>query len=205
MFHGKIYVPNDRDLRHRIIEQHHDTRIAGYADRFKTLELVVRNYWWLQMSQYIGIYVKTCDLCNRMRLQHQRPFGELHPSETLAKPWGTISVDFIVKLPESHGYDTIMNVVDSITKCAHFIPTHTTITAEGATCLYLREVWKHHGTPRVVLSDRGSQFTARFTCELYKLLGIKLAMSTAYHPQTDGQTERVNQELEGYLHMFTSR
>jgi hypothetical protein len=94
--------------------------------------------------------------------------------ETLAAPWDTISVDFIVELPESHCYDAIMNVVDSITKCVHFIPMHTTITAEGAAHLYLREVWKHHGMPRVVLSDRGSQFTARFTCELYKLLGIEL-------------------------------
>jgi transposase InsO family protein len=98
-----------------------------------------------------------------------------------------------------------MNVVDSVTKRAHFIPTHTTITAEGTARLYLREVWKHHGMPRVVLSDRGSQFTAGSTCELYKLLGIKVATSTAYHPQTDGQTEHINQELEGYLHIFTSR
>jgi transposase InsO family protein len=98
-----------------------------------------------------------------------------------------------------------MNIINSVTKCAHFIPTHTTITAEGAARLYLREVWKHHGMPRVVLSDRGSQFTAGFTRELYKLLGIELATLTAYHPQTDGQTERVNQELEGYLHIFTSR
>jgi hypothetical protein len=204
MFCGKIYVPNDRDLRRCIIEQHHDMCIAGHAGRFKTLELVARNYWWLQMSRYICIYVKTCNLCNRMKLQHRRPFSELHPSETPAEPWDTTSVDFIVKLPESHSYDTIMNVVDSVTKHVHFIPTHTTITAEGAIHLYLREVWKHHGTPRVVLSDRGSQFTAGFTCELYKLLGIKLAISTAYHPQTDGQTECVNQELEGYLRMFTS-
>jgi transposase InsO family protein len=116
-----------------------------------------------------------------------------------------ISVDFIVELPESHGYDTIMNVVDSVTKRAHFIPTNTTITAEGAACLYLREVWKHHGTPQVVLSDRGSQFTAGFMCELYKLLGIELATSMAYHPQTDGQTEHINQELEGYLRIFTSQ
>jgi hypothetical protein len=167
MFRSKIYVPNDRDLRCRIIEQHHDTRIARHAGRFKTLELIAHNY----LSRYIGIYVKTCDLCNRTKLQ---------------------------------GYDAIMNVIDSVTKRVHFIPMHTTITAEGATHLYLREVWKHHGTPQVVLLDRGSQFTVGFMRELYKLLGIKLATSTAYHPQTDGQTERVNQELEGYLRMFTS-
>jgi transposase InsO family protein len=125
--------------------------------------------------------------------------------ETLAAPWDTISVDFIVELPESYGYDAIMNAIDSITKRMHFIPMHTTVTAEGTARLYLREVWKHHGMLRVVLSDRGSQFTARFTRELYKLLGIELAMSMAYHPQIDGQTEHVNQELEGYLRIFTSR
>jgi transposase InsO family protein len=97
-----------------------------------------------------------------------------------------ISVDFIVELPESHGYDAIMCVVDSLTKCAHFIPMHTTINAEGMALLFLKEVLKHHGTPQVVVSDRGPQFVAAFTRELYKLLRIKLALSTAYHPQTDG-------------------
>jgi transposase InsO family protein len=204
MFCGKIYVPNDRDLRRRIVEQHQDTCIAGHAGCFKTLKLVSRNYWWPQMSRYIGIYVKHCNLCNRTKVQHRQPFSELHPSETPEAPWDVISVNFIVELPESHGYDVIMNIVDSVTKRAHFIPTHTTIMAEGAAQLYLRDVWKHHGTPRVVLSDRGSQFVAGFMRELYKLLGIKLATLTAYHPQTDGQTERVNQELEGYLRIFTS-
>jgi transposase InsO family protein len=98
-----------------------------------------------------------------------------------------------------------MCVVDSVTKRAHFIPTHTTLNAEGTALLFLKEVWKHHGTPRVIVSDRGPQFIAGFTREPYKLLGIKLAMSTAYHPQTDGQTECVNQVLEGYLHTFTGR
>jgi transposase InsO family protein len=192
MFRGKIYVPNDRDLRHRIVEQHHDTRITGHAGRFKT-------------SRYIGIYVKTCDLCNWTKVQRRQPIGELHPLETPEAPWDMISVDFIVELPQSHGYDAIMCVVDSLTKRAHFIPTHTTLNARGTTLLFLKEVWKHHGTPRVVVSDRGPQFIAAFTCELYKLLGIKLATSTAYHPQTDGQTEHVNQVIEGYLRIFTSR
>jgi transposase InsO family protein len=131
--------------------------------------------------------------------------GKLHPSETPEAPWDTISIDLIVELPESHGYDTIMCVVDSLTKRVHFIPTHTTINAEGTALLFHKEVWKHHGTPRVVVSDRGPQFIAAFTRELYKLLGIKLATSTAYHPQTDGQMEHVNQVIEGYLRIFTSR
>jgi hypothetical protein len=204
MFCGKIYVLKDRDLRCCIIEQHHDTHIAGHAGHFKTLELISCNYWWPQMSCYIGIYVKHCDLCNWTKVQCRRPNGELHPSETPEAPWDTISVDFIVELPESHAYDAIMCVVNSLTKCAHFIPMHTTLNAEGTALLFLKELWKHHGMPQVVISDGGPQVIAEFTHELYKLLGIKLALSTAYHPQTNGQTEHINQVLEGYLRTFTS-
>jgi hypothetical protein len=192
MFRGKIYVPKDREMRCRIVEQHHNMCIARHAGRFKTLELISRNYWWTQMSHYIGTYVKTCDLCNRTKVQCRRPISELHPSEA---PWEGISIDFIVELPKSHSYDAIMCVVDSLTKRAHFIVTHITINTEGTALLFLKEVWKHHGTPRLVISDRGSQFITRFTHKLYKLLGIKLALSTAYHPQTDGQTEHVDQVL----------
>jgi hypothetical protein len=105
MFCGEIYVPEDRELRCHIVKQHHDTCIARHAGCFKTLELISCNYWWPQMSRYIGIYVKTCDLYNQIKLQHQRPFGELHPSETPEAPWDMVSVDFIVELPESHGYE----------------------------------------------------------------------------------------------------
>ena len=98
-----------------------------------------------------------------------------------------------------------MNVVDSVSKRAHFIPTNTTITALGAARLYLNNVWKLHGLPNQVVSDRGPQFVAEFTRELYRMLGIKLAATTAYHPQADGQTERVNQELEQYLRLFVNQ
>jgi hypothetical protein len=147
MFHSKIYVPKDRKMRCHIIEQHHDTRIAGYAGHFQTPELVSRNYWWPQMSRYISIYVKTCDLCNQTKVQRQSPISKLHLSETPEAPWDVISVDFIVELPKSHGYDTIMNIIDSVTKHVDLIPIHTTINAEGAALLFLKEGWKHHGMP----------------------------------------------------------
>jgi hypothetical protein len=132
VFCSKIYVPKDKDLRSCIIKQHQDMRITGHAGHFKTLKLVARNYWWPQMSHYISIYIKHCDLCNQTKVQRQRPIGELHPSETPEAPWDMISVDFIIKLPESHGYDAIMNVIDSVTKHVHFIPMHRTINAKSA-------------------------------------------------------------------------
>ena len=172
--------------------------------RFKTLEMVSRNYWWPNMSRYIGNYVATCDLCLHTKVQHRLPTGKLQPLPIPDERWEVISVDFIVELPESGGYDAIMVVVDSVGKRSHFVETVTTITAAGAANLYLRNVWKLHGLPRKVISDRGPQFVALFMKELFRLLGIEAASSTAYHPQTDGQTERVNQELEQFLWLFVS-
>ena len=166
------------------------------------IELVSRNYWWPHMSRYIGEYTKTCDLCLQTKAQRQLPVGQLHPLQIPNERWETISVDFVVELPDSHGYDAVMNVVDSVSKQAHFIPTNTTITAAGAARLFLHHVWKLHGLPQNVVSDRGVQFVSEFTCELYQLLGIQMAASTAYHLQTDGQTEWVNQEMEQYLRLF---
>ena len=113
-------------------------------------------------------------------------------------------MDFVVELPLSSGHDAVMTVVDLVLKQAHFIPTHTMVTAKGAVWLFLHQVWKLHSLPKCVVSDRGPQFVARFTRELYRLLGIKLASSTAWHLQTDGQTERVNQELDQYLRLFVN-
>ena len=109
-----------------------------------------------------------------------------------------------MELPLSSGHDVVMTVVDSVSKQAHFIPTHTMVTAEGAAWLFLHQFWKLHGLPKYVVSDRGPQFVTRFTRELYCLLGIKLASSTAWHPQTDRQMEHVNQELDQYLRLFVN-
>jgi len=110
----------------------------------------------------------------------------------------------VVKLPESSRYDAVMMVVDAVSKRVHFILTHTTVTAEEAARLFLHYVWKLHGLPKCVVSDCGPQFVALFTKELYRLLGIQISSSTAWHPQTDGQTERINQELDQFLCLFVN-
>jgi hypothetical protein len=109
-----------------------------------------------------------------------------------------------VELPDAHGFNAVMNVVDSVSKRAHFIPTNTTVTAAGAAQLFLHHVWRLHGLPWNVVSDRGVQFVRDFTCKLYHLLAIRIAASTAYHLQTDGQTEQVNQDLEQCLRIFVN-
>jgi len=118
--------------------------------------------------------------------------------------WDTLSVDFVVELLESSGHDAVMTVVDAVSKRVYFIPMHTTVIAEGAARLFLHYVWKLHGLPKRVVSDRGPQFIALFTKELYRLLGIRLSSSTAWHPQMNGQTECVNQELDQFLRLFVN-
>jgi len=174
-FRGKIYVPQNADLRRRVVSLCHDTKVARHPRRWKTLELVSKDYWWPQMSRYIGQYISTCDLCLRTKLMRQALVGKLHPLWILDSRWDTLSVDFIVELPSFFRHNAVMTVVDSVSKQVHFILTHTTVTAEGAARLFLHQVWKLHGLLKCVILDRGPQFIARFTKELYHLLGIKLA------------------------------
>jgi len=153
-FRGKIYVPRNVDLRRQVVSLCHDTKVAGHPGRWKTLELVSRNYWWPQMSRYIGQYISTCDLCIRTKPIRQALVGELYPLRILDSQWDTLSVDFVVELPLSSRHNAVMTVVDSVSKRAHFILTRTTVTVEGAARLFLHQVWKLHGLPKCVISDR---------------------------------------------------
>jgi len=154
------------------------------------------------MSRYIGQYVNTYDL--RIKPIRQALVGELYPLQILDSWWDTLSMDFIMELPLSSRCNAVMTVVDSVSKQAHFIPTHTTVTAEGVARLFLYQVWKFHGLLKCVVSDHRPQFIARFTRELYHLLEIKLASSIAWHPRTDRQMECINQELDQYLQLFVN-
>jgi len=144
-------------------------------------------------------YVEGCDACQRNKNRTEQPAGKLMPNSIPEKPWTHISADFITKLPLAQGYDSILVVVNRLTKMVHFIPTMERTSAEG---LFRDNVWKLHGLPESIISDWGPQFAAGIMQELNKMLGIESKLLTVFHPQTDGQIERVNQELEQYLRMF---
>ena len=143
-----------------------------------------------------------CDTCQRNKNHTEQPAGKLMSNSILEKPWTHISADFITKLPLAQGYDSILVVVDWLTKIVHFIPTMKKTSAEGLARLFRDNVWKLYGLPESIISDRRPQFAAGLMKELNGMLGIESKLSTAFHPQTDGQTERVNQELEQYLRIF---
>jgi len=154
------------------------------------------------MSQFIDKYVEACDNCIRSKPRISQGFKQLKPNETPDRRWGTISMDFIMPLPKSEGNTGILVVVDRLTKMAHFITIKKEITALETAETLMRNVFKLHGLPDKIISDRRTQFAAKVIQEMYKKLDITSALSSAYHPQTDGQTERVNQDLETYIQMF---
>jgi len=198
----KVYMPKDEKLRAEIIRLHHDMPIGGHGGQWKTVELVTRNFWWLGVPKEVKRYVEGCDACQQNKNCTEQPAGKLMLNLIPEKPWTHISADFITKLPLAQGYDSILVVVDRLTKIVHFIPTTEKTSAERLARLFRDNVWKLHGLPKSIISDRGPQFAAGLMRELNEMLGIKSKLSTAFHPQTDGQTERINQELEQYLRMF---
>lgn len=204
-FNGMIYVPKDNQLRYDIVHAHHDTPVAGHPGRWKTQELVTRNYWWPGIAHYIAQYVKSCDACNRTKIYPSAPAGQLIPNEIPQRKWQVVTTDLIVGLPESHGSNAIWVAVDRLSKRIHIAPTTKEVTSLGVARLFRDHVWRHHGLPDQIISDRGSQFVSSFTRELNHMLGIRTSLSTAFHPETDGQTERVNQEIEQYLRVFVNQ
>ena len=157
------------------------------------------------MSRYINQYISTCNLCLWTKPWQHSSVGKLQPLFVPDAQWDTLSINFVVKLLESSGHDAVMMVMDAVSKRVYFILIHTTVTAEGAARLFLYYIWKLHSLPKHIVSNRGSQFVASFTKELYRLLGIRISSSTAWHPQTDGQMEYVNQELDQFLHLFVNK
>ena len=154
------------------------------------------------MTKEVKQYVEGCDQCQRMKNRAEIPARKFRPNEVPERLWQHISVNFITKLPMSKGHDSILVVCDRFSKMSHFVATTEKITTEGLARLFRDNVWKLYELPESVILDRKLQFAARLTKELNKMLGIETKLSTAYHPQTDKQTERTNQELEQYLRIY---
>ena len=150
----------------------------------------------------VGRYVEGCDGCQRMKNRTEEPAGKLKLSKVPEKLWTHLTVDFITKLPVVAGKDAILVVCDRLSKMAHFVTMTEAMSAEGLARLFWDNVWKLHGLPESVVSDRGPQFAAELTKELNRMLGIETRLSTVFHPQTDRQMEWMNQELEQYLRFF---
>ena len=154
------------------------------------------------MRGYVKDYITGCDTCIRNKNSHHKPYGLLKSLPIPDSPWSSVSVDFITQLPPSGSYSAICVFVDRFSKMALFIPTTNEINAEGTAQLFITHVFCHFGVPSDIVSDRGVTFTSKFTQAFLKGLDVKQKLSTAFHPQTDGQTERVNSILEQYLRCF---
>jgi hypothetical protein len=210
LFNLRVYVPDARDLRLRVIQNKHDHETAGHQGFRKTLDLVRREFYWPGLRTMISDFCRTCDMCPRNKAARHKPYGLLKQLPIPERPWESISVDFIGELPASVAADSgithnaILVVVDRLSKMSLFIPTTTTAGSADLARLYVRHVFSKHGVPSDIVSDRGSTFTSQFMSALGRLLNIKMNYSTAYHPETDGQTERTNQTLESYLRMYTN-
>ena len=208
LFDNLIYVPNSLDLKLSILQSHHDSPSSGHFGHARTFELISRSYYWPKLRSFVEKYINSCETCNRNKPVRHAPFGELQSLPVPSQPWESISMDFIVKLPRSldpisrASFDSIFVVVDRLTKMAYFIPCNEDMNAPEFAQLFLQNIFTQHGLPQSIVSDRGSVFTSNFVRSLCQLAGIQQKMSTAFHPQTDGQTERINQVLEQYLRIY---
>ena len=185
----RLCIPNI-PYRNTVIHDNHDLPIAGHSGFVQTYGKIARSYDWPRMSKDIRKHVKECDACQRAKASNQPPVGELHPLPIPQRPWQSIGMAYLGPVPVAKsGNDMILIAVDRLTKMAHFIPTTTKVTAKDTAELFLRYVFQYHGLPDNIISDRDPKFTSHFWKNLQKILGIKLLMSTAEHPQTDGQSE----------------
>lgn len=202
---NRIVVPDVNDLRYECVKLCHDMPWVAHLGVTKTLKMLERFFWWPSMRADVEAYVRTCDSCQRVKPRNHSPAGLLMPLPIPERPWESISMDFITCLPlTAKGFDTIMVVVDRLTKLAHFIPMNETATSETVAKLLQEHVFRLHGVPDNIVSDRDCRFTSEFFKSLCTTLGVAQHMSTAFHPESDGQTERVNRCLEDMLRHFVT-
>jgi transposase InsO family protein len=203
------YVPEE--LEQKVISSHHDDPLHGHPGIARTMELIKRHYEFPNMKDKVSKFIKQCVSCQQNKHSTHAKYGEAQAMEPPTAPWTNITMDFVTQLPVSRDpvtdyvYDSIFVVVDRFTKAAEFVPFRHSYTAEQLARVFLDRIVRHHGIPESIISDRDKLFTSNYWTTLLAAIGTKKKLSTAYHPQTDGQTERVNQTMETYLRIYCNQ
>lgn len=200
-----LVIPNNAELRRALIAEHHNPPARGHPGVDRTVQHLLRSYWWPGMTSDVKKYVRTCDACQRNKSKTVKPGGLLQPMPIPSSKWESVGMDFITGLPCSKaGYDSVMVIIDRLSKLVHLVPTTTNVTAAEVAKLFVQNVIRLHGLPKSIVSDRDHNFTSIFWKTVCEMWQVQQKMSTAFHPQTDGQTERVNRVLEEYLRSYVS-
>ncbi|KAL4336182.1 hypothetical protein GQ457_07G005600 [Hibiscus cannabinus] len=189
-FKDRIVVPNDSELRRTILTEAHSSPFAMHPSSTKMYRDLKGEYYWAGLKKDVAEFVSKCMVCQRVKVEHQFPSGLLQPLRIPEWKWERITMDFVTGLPMTPSKkDSVWVIVDRFTKCAHFLPIHTTYTYDKLAELYIREIVRLHGVPKSIVSDRDPKFTSRFWESLHAALGSRLSFSTSYHPHIDGQSE----------------
>ena len=203
MFENRICVPNLPDIKREILDEAYSSAYAMHPGGTKMYRTLKPYYWWRNMKREIAKYVSRCLICQQVKAERQKPSGLLQPLPIPEWKWEHITMDFVSGLPRTpNGHDSIWVIVDRLTKSAHFLPVNKTYGMDKLAELYVNEIVKLHGPPVSIVSDRDPRFTSKFWKSLHEALGTGLSFSTAFHPQTDGQSERTIQTLEDMLRSY---
>ncbi|KAL0147003.1 hypothetical protein M9458_057527, partial [Cirrhinus mrigala] len=198
--HNLTYVP--LNLRPRVLAEVHSAPSSGHPGIEATLHLLNNRFWWPTLRPDTINFIKNCSICNTTKVPRRLPAGLLQPLPVPQRPWSHIVVDFITDLPSSNGHTTILSVVDRFSKGCHFIPLPKLPTAMETVELMCNWFFRFYGLPEDIVSDRGPQFSSRLWSSFFCLLGVNVSLTSGYHPQANGQAERLNQELTRFLHSY---
>ncbi|MBW0585651.1 hypothetical protein O181_125366 [Austropuccinia psidii MF-1] len=204
LFKDRLVIASNEEIQLNILQKSHYSPLAGHPGQEKTLKLIKRDFYWAGMNQFIKDYVSSCQKCSRIKNNHDKKFGLLKPLQIPSGPWNSLLMDFITQLLPSKNFDSILVVVDRLSKMEIFIPTYAAITSLELAQIFISHVSSKCGLPVSIVSDRGYLFVSSFWTNSCQKLKISRDISTSFHPETDGQTERVNQILEEYLGMYVS-
>ena len=199
-FKGRVVVPQLTDLREEILKKFHYSRFVVHLGGKKMYRDLRRQYYWSGMKRHVGDFVRRCLTCQQIKAEHKKPAELLQPLEVAEWKWEHVTMDFVTHLPRTpRRHDAVWVIVDRLMKSVHFLAVRMTFTLKEFCRLYIKEIFRLHGVPISIVSDRDSRFKTHFWKSFQKAMGTRLTMSTTFHPQTDGQSERTIQVLEDML------